>query len=244
MLGLVPVLAGVWATLPFEKSIHLPRSWAYAFLAALTVTMAQVIYQLRAPEIVRRSTLDGYVRNARQDYADQPSPERLEQADVRLSLATPLDYSPVDRYIRFPQRYSHYYPQGMRIAEAWEHVWSGEVAYSTFFIEARFGVYVLREALLARPHPTPPPGYDFSRNRLKEYEQNLGLSDEQSEKARLLHNITKVGYGARYEYLEAADQRPVAMIAASLLYVIAIGLIVVITVEQTLSVLRAAGWLM
>jgi hypothetical protein len=86
MLPVVPILAGVWTALPLgePRSHYLPHSWVLAFLAALAVTLGQVIYQMRAPEVVRRSTLSEFVRQSRNDYADQPSRDRLEAADIDL----------------------------------------------------------------------------------------------------------------------------------------------------------------
>src|SRR3954447_16009406 len=83
MLVVVPILAGVWTALPAEvRSSHfLPHSWVFAFLAALAVTVGQVIYQLRAPPMIRRSTLSDYIRNERLEYRDQPTPEKVEAAD-------------------------------------------------------------------------------------------------------------------------------------------------------------------
>jgi len=67
MLVVVPILAGIWTALPPEvsSSHFLPHSWVFAFLAALAVTVGQVLYQLQGPQIVRRSTLEDYVRDAR-----------------------------------------------------------------------------------------------------------------------------------------------------------------------------------
>jgi hypothetical protein len=226
ILGLVPVLAGVWSSLPFEKSSHLPRSWAYAFLAALGVTVAQVIYQLRAPEVVRRSTLDAYVRNARQEYADQPTPERLEQARDRLDR----------RYPRRRRDY-HYYPEGRDIEVALAVLLLYPVELR--LIEKTFGTYVSYETLLVQRNLRPSSNQNHKL--FDQYEERM--SPEQLEKARFLHNLTTVGHGARYEYLMAADQRPFSMSTASLLYIAAIFLIAIITIEQTLSVLHAAGWL-
>ena len=55
MLVIVPMLAGVWNALPLgePQSRYLPLSWVLAFFAALAVTLGQIIYQLRAPEIIR-----------------------------------------------------------------------------------------------------------------------------------------------------------------------------------------------
>jgi hypothetical protein len=66
------------------QSHHLPHSWVFGFFAALAVTLGQVLYQLRAPDVVRHSTFEQFVRDARREYADQPTRERLEAADLTL----------------------------------------------------------------------------------------------------------------------------------------------------------------
>jgi hypothetical protein len=113
MLGVVPILAGVWTALPPEvrSSHNLPYSWVLAFLAALAVTLGQVIYQLRAPQIVRRSTLDDYMGNARREFRDQPTPDRIEAADPTLDPENPKMslarlksfYPPSERLCEFEQ---------------------------------------------------------------------------------------------------------------------------------------------
>jgi hypothetical protein len=110
-LVIVPILAGVWTTLPLGEpaSRYLPHSWVFAFFAALAVTLGQVIYQLRAPEIVRHSTLDQYVRDATRQYADQPTSERLETADLALDRASQPNLS--------LSQFTYYYPPAQKIAE-------------------------------------------------------------------------------------------------------------------------------
>jgi hypothetical protein len=58
----------------------------------------------------------------------------------------------------------------------------------------------------------------------------------------ILHNVTKIEHAARLRYLREADRRALAMSAASVLYAAAILLIVIITVNETVAVLAAAGW--
>ena len=58
-----------------------------------------------------------------------------------------------------------------------------------------------------------------------------------------LHNLTKIEYTARLRYLSEADRRVMSMWVSSILYSVAIAFVVIITVNQTIAVLTAAGWL-
>jgi hypothetical protein len=57
-----------------------------------------------------------------------------------------------------------------------------------------------------------------------------------------LHNTAKIGYAAHLNYMIEAGRRLPSMLLASTLYAAAIALILIITVDQTLAVLSAAGW--
>ena len=104
MLGVVPILAGLWNALPLgePRSHYLTHTWVFAFFAALGVTFGQVIYQTLAPEIVRRSTREQFVREKRDEYVKQPSRDLLEAADLALDRNT-------HQQLSFP-RFVYYYP--------------------------------------------------------------------------------------------------------------------------------------
>jgi hypothetical protein len=94
MLAIVPILAGVWNVLPLgePRSHYLPHSWVFAFFAALAVTFGQILYQVWAPELVRRSTRDQFVREKADEYANQPLRDRLEWRTL-LWIATHIGNS-------------------------------------------------------------------------------------------------------------------------------------------------------
>jgi hypothetical protein len=103
-----------------------------------------------------------------------------------------------------------------------------------------FNDYVLRETYnrkyvhLRRIENTPTDAHLISL--ILKY-----LVKEGSEWDRL-HDITKIEYAARLSYLMEADTGKFAMWAGTLFYIVAIALILIITVIQTLSVLTTAGW--
>jgi hypothetical protein len=63
-----------------------------------------------------------------------------------------------------------------------------------------------------------------------------------TETDNLLHNTAKVGYAARLSYMIEADRRFSSLLLASISYLIAIALILIITGDQIRAVLIAAGW--
>jgi hypothetical protein len=61
-------------------SRNLPKSWVLGFFAALSAVLGHFIYQMRAPDVIRRYTIDEYARQSRDDYVQFPSPEKLNRA--------------------------------------------------------------------------------------------------------------------------------------------------------------------
>jgi hypothetical protein len=101
-----------------------------------------------------------------------------------------------------------------------------------------YGDYVKREAYarLDKEHCEDSPEYMIASAVFRAAFPGVQERD-------LLHNITKIGYAARLRYLLEADRRKLAMSAASIFYTAGIVLISIITVDQTIAVVRAAGWL-
>jgi hypothetical protein len=240
MLAVVPLLAGVWIVLPFDKTAHLPRSWVLAFFAALAVTVGHIIYQLFSPEIVRISSLETYMRDARREYLEQPTPEREREADILLSS---LDFRLARGKLHRPIRY--YYPQDANIREL-EGDFAEDQKITAEMMKKQVGEYVVRECLYRLVIGGGPAGTRYSAETQKRAQAILSSMENPTTttmEARRLHMATKVGYAARARYLLAADQRTSAMISATILYGAAILLIVFITVEQILAVLEAGGWI-
>ncbi len=61
-------------------SPQMPRAFAAAFTAALSVVLAHMLYEMFAPETLRRMTLDQYIAERRDDYSKHHSSDVLEQA--------------------------------------------------------------------------------------------------------------------------------------------------------------------
>jgi hypothetical protein len=282
MLVIVPILAGIWNAPPMRDwvSHNLPHSWVFAFLAALAVTLAQVIYQLRAPDIVRHSTLDQFVRDARREYTDQSALERVEAADRALDRRSRPGlsltqfiyyYEPAEKIANIEKRIEQFLRHNADTLsldrglwdEGREHFLKDGIQEIAFEVWDVYGDYVSREAFSRvsnrslyseRKDLKLLTQLQFSQANVP-CSQTLALEaralsegrphdprEVLSVTERQLHNTTKIGYAARLQYLTEADRRPLAMLTASILYAAAIALITVITVDQTRTVLIAAGW--
>ncbi|MEM6561095.1 MAG: hypothetical protein AAF656_05820 [Planctomycetota bacterium] len=86
---MVPILAGLWSE-PIEKILGftglpeiMPVTWLLAYLAALSVAVGHLVYQVAAPELVRKNTPDDLVDRARELTRNDDG----EIHDERLRLA-------------------------------------------------------------------------------------------------------------------------------------------------------------
>jgi hypothetical protein len=66
------------------ESVRIPRPFAAAFMAALAVVIAHMLYQMFAPQTLQRMTLDQYVAHKKDDYSKHRSPDSIEEAKYYL----------------------------------------------------------------------------------------------------------------------------------------------------------------
>jgi len=223
------------------------------------LTFGQVIYQTLAPEIVRRSTREQFVREKRDEYVKQPSRDLLEAADLALDRNT-------HQQLSFP-RFVYYYPPVENIIKTEALI--GEAIKTANRINED-SVKKLRSLFIkcvkdGSDYATREAFYRISRSKLYSYDNYLARLDiPYSTKEHwdhlfteinlvidsigytnldnLLHNTAKVGYAADLNYMMEANRRFPIMLLASILYLTAVGLILVIMGDQIGAVLTAAGW--
>ena len=82
----VPLLAGIWpvATKFVFKDAFLPLTWVLTFFAALSAVIAQTLYQMFAPDVVRRNSRQDYMSSEAKRYFENPLPGELEWAESTL----------------------------------------------------------------------------------------------------------------------------------------------------------------
>jgi hypothetical protein len=69
------------------ESSRMPRPFTAAFMAALAVVLAHTLYQMFAPETVRRMTLDQYIADRMEDYSKHPTPDSIQEASEIIGVA-------------------------------------------------------------------------------------------------------------------------------------------------------------
>jgi hypothetical protein len=57
----------------------LPHAWASAFFAALFAVLGHAMYQAFAPDTIRKSSIEQFVRDARDDYISHPDDRGLSR---------------------------------------------------------------------------------------------------------------------------------------------------------------------
>lgn len=62
------------------KMTYLPSIWVYAFLAALAIFFAQLLYQANAPEIIKNNRIDEYKIKKKNEYTDNPTESAIRKS--------------------------------------------------------------------------------------------------------------------------------------------------------------------
>jgi hypothetical protein len=147
----------------------LPGVWVRAFLAALLVLVAHLIYQARCPDLVRQTSLAQYRIDMRKQCAENPSEGLINRAKMFIE----------------------------KIADQYE------VGYIA----------------------------------------NLQTERPSDREARRSWELDTVEMGAYAEYILTARRNQNSAICSEFLYLLAVGLVFCIAIEQILSIFRAADWI-
>lgn len=208
-----------------ERTLETPRlPWtlASAFFAALFVVMGHMLYQLAAPEQLRKLTWDEYVLSKKEDYAKHPSSDTLTTARTVLRSRLGQRVEESDRYEN--------YRLVRNLSEAPEHIRQRELE--------ELGIARLRslEAWLRTGE------LDGSEPNIEELARQVRtiIGDTSSESSH--EEMAVVERAARTEYLQYADQRRFFTLVTTVLYVCGIVVLLSIIWVQTAAVANAAGW--
>jgi hypothetical protein len=77
-----------------EIHFRLPWTLAAGFFSALIVVVAHFFYQIFAPDIVKKHTLDSYVEKEKESFKNNPSYERIRICQKFLEGKSGLEYDP------------------------------------------------------------------------------------------------------------------------------------------------------
>lgn len=82
------------------ENIALPSVWALAFLASLCVTLAHLLYQARAPELIRQTKLGEFVNDELKRFAEYESDGQLRAArDFLMHYKSQVHFGPEEQEI-------------------------------------------------------------------------------------------------------------------------------------------------
>jgi len=202
------------------ESPRMPRTFAAAFFAALAAVIAHTLYQMRAPEPVRKMTLDQFIAAKKDDYSRHPTPTALEAAQAI-----------VDREKR---THDHYFRQ-RRLMER---------------ILSRPDVRAAAQALSISEQIELQLMLDqdsfFSDDQKSKVQEVLRMAEdirsgEQLGEFRRQQDMAVVAQAAERSYLAAATHAPFAIMLTSLVYTLALYLICTILVNQTAAVMNSSG---
>lgn len=211
----------------------LPWTWAAAFFASLFAVLAHLIYQLSAPEILRRYDLDGFVKLRKEDYSNHPSEEAINRAQEYLGTRAGINESKLDEeraYKLYKKIQSEYedmknFGGSQRFSNTLSQLSITELSNLQSFIQTKMRLSDAEKILELVQEA-------YLSNSVK-----IGNTDAQKQKI-----MTTVERGARAEYLFwAGKNMPMAFITTSM-YAISVFVLFEVILTQALRVMEVSGW--
>jgi hypothetical protein len=233
-------------------SSTLPFAFALIFFASLFAVTGHLIYQIFAPERIRRQSIHDFIRQRVEDYARAPSQEALFHAEEIMQGSGSESYSTFDRY----RIYKHGRKMDTIFRKLGAETEPDENNRKIKICEElssylRFIDYGEQKRMLDY-FESDPAKYLFYDTDNKENEVRIrwikeclqkfiqAASREEQDKAQSRHEITVIERGARGEYLRNSRSNIIASITAILSYGASLYLIIIITWRQTNQVMDAA----
>lgn len=210
-----------------EKPV-LPATWVRAFCAALLVALAHMIYQLMAPELVRKFGLDDFIRNKKQDYVSMPSDLTIRQA--REFIRSREGQREKERFEYEARAVISFLDDAVRDSDGSLEDRINELSQGELQLVVSELSKTNRESRLPDPYAIM---LTLARTRLEGATQVDGKVTPSE-----LSDIEK---GANAEYLVAAGKYLWAAYATGALYFSGLYLLALIVIHQLRSVLSAAG---
>lgn len=215
------------------SSIHVPRALAAAFLAALAIALAQTIYQIFAPETVRRMTLEEFVASQKDDYGKHPTPSAVHDARdtlrrLRGGASLRLKYFKQRRRKNLNRREIEMQLYG-KYGDDLDKFIRKLPPIDLFEMRERYNIY---------PNRFPAGGSkieDIYLEVSREINPDLRKTLEDQVKMSI------VSQAARQTYLEFSSKNRIATAITAAIYVVAIYMIFSIMVNQTMMVLDSSN---
>ncbi|CAH7039261.1 conserved membrane hypothetical protein [Vibrio chagasii] len=213
----------------------LPWTWGAAFFASLFAVVAHLLYQLSAPEVLRRFTIDEFVKGKKQDYTQHPSEDAVKRAQEYLGTKEGHTESLLDE----ERTYRLYKKTQGQISQINYHDYEGLMSAED--VVKKLSLSELSNLLLFIPNNMNLPDsgeiLELVNYAYKENSEKIGVSDIEKQR-----NMAIIERGARAEYLYWASKNMFRAILTTIIYTIAILITLEIIIIQALRVMEASGW--
>lgn len=211
----------------YLNSQNLPWTWGALFFAAIFVVTGHLIYQTRAPEVVRRYTLDDYVRAQRADHLSQESPIAISDAKEAT------------RSLFGIRQYRERFVQAESVVMQWVQGHGDLRTLSVDrFLDAIETIELHNLHLRRIPQFDNDEGARLLRRQLLEFKDLRNRFDaiEPKEKVSIIEK------GAQIHYLLEARKNRAALAVALMLYLAGLCLIVRVIILQSELVIQMTNW--
>lgn len=208
------------------QNIQLPWTLGSAFVAALFVVTAQLIYQIAAPQKVKLHSRDDYSNEIINQYQKAESPEKIQLAAERLFNSERPLFSTYRA--KLEKKVSHFLPSSEQTLAGIQRLSDGELFELLDYLEFAAG-----------QSPAVAEAFETLTDQLKtEYQSRFSDRPDTAKKRRILATIER---SSRLSYDSVAASRPVWGLIALFFYMAAAYLTLSISVVQVLSVISATG---
>jgi hypothetical protein len=249
----------------------LPRSWALAFFAALSVALGHAIYQARAPNIVRKNTLLEYIRQQRDAFHENAITEydfqnalialrenwwRSHLPPIPQDCDTPATAEEYRNYFMFKSLIRSQLLTALNAVIACSPISDDNTAVLLTPAERdtasqlraaiyghlyRYDIQILQDDMEEHAKDVSNMGTHDRGKAFSDSIFSMGTSDHPTDNSP--GRVQVIDEMAHLEYTKAASQGTPALLLALLLYSIGGIIIAWIICDQVIAVMKAAGWI-
>ncbi len=208
----------------FPKPIDspkLPRTWALAFFAALSILLGDTFVQLFCPPIVRQQSRDEFVAQQKRDFAAAPSKDSLLSCLAAIQKISPDDET---------------------AAEAADLV-TAELAWQLDYEQRTAAIEEAIDITRQEPSNVQTAPTNESLPELLLLSKHLHEKDSSSSNAIFRRRVSIVDLGCKLQYTTLSRKYTFAILLSMLCYMTGCAIVCRILFEQSGHVARAAGWI-
>ncbi|MEH0672204.1 hypothetical protein [Vibrio owensii] len=210
----------------------LPWTWGAAFYAALFSVVSHLMYQLRAPDILKRYTIDEFIKYRKEDYAAHASEEALERARQYLDTKEGLQGAKIENeriYRLYKKLHAEIFYESNR------YVGDPVNVLTQYTLTDLTALQYLANS--NSNFPDVEEMREYLNEAYRRNAQSIGLTDAEKQK-----QMTTIERGANAEYQFWASKNRVMALICTMVYLLSVVVVLDIIYIQSQKVLLATGW--